>query len=81
MTANPAPALLRLPDVTRRTGLSRATIYRRIAASEFPAPRTLGPRMVAWREADVSAWIEARPEHQPGHIAPPPPKNRAPSTP
>lgn len=53
-------SFLRLPEVRRRTGLSRATIYARIAADEFPAPVSLGARAVAWIDADISAWIAAR---------------------
>jgi prophage regulatory protein len=54
------PALLRRPEVSRRTGLSRTTIYRMVQAGEFPAPRQLGSRAVAWSESEISAWIESR---------------------
>jgi prophage regulatory protein len=54
------PVLLRRPEVSRRTGLSRTTIYRLVQSGEFPAPRQLGARAVAWSEAEVSAWIETR---------------------
>lgn len=50
--------LLRLKDVTAKSGLSRSTIYRRIAAGTFPAPLALGPGTVRWRLSDVDAWIE-----------------------
>ena len=40
--------LLRLPNVMRLTGLARSTIYKLIAAGEFPAPRKLTRRAVAW---------------------------------
>ena len=55
-----APRLLRLPAVLDRVGVSRASLYRMIAAGEFPAPVQLSPRSVAWPESDVSEWIEAR---------------------
>ncbi len=48
--------LLKMADVERETSLHRATIYRRIAADDFPRPIALGPRRVAWREADIEAW-------------------------
>jgi len=54
------PALLRRPEVSRRTGLSRTTIYRMVQAGEFPSPRQLGARAVAWSESEISAWIESR---------------------
>lgn len=42
------------------TGLSCSEIYRRIAAGTFPAQVTLGPKSVAWIEAEVMAWCDAR---------------------
>jgi prophage regulatory protein len=53
-------ALLRLPEVIRRTGLSRSSIYSAIAKKEFPAPIALGARSVAWVESEVATFIEAR---------------------
>jgi prophage regulatory protein len=52
--------ILRLPEVTARTGLGRSTLYARIQAGEFPPPVSLGARAVGWPEADVAAWIDAR---------------------
>ena len=51
---------LRLPQVKESTGLSRTTIYRKIAASEFPRPIHIGVRAVAWVEADVLRWMDAQ---------------------
>ena len=65
MTDNPpntADRLLRVPDVTARTGLARSTIYDHVARGKFPRPVKLGPRVVAWRECDISRWIESLPE-------------------
>lgn len=56
----PAPAILRRPEVERRTGLGRSTIYERMARGEFPAAVSLGARAVGWRESDVNAWITGR---------------------
>tara|TARA_B110000908_G_C10212223_1_gene430831 strand:+ start:64 stop:264 length:201 start_codon:yes stop_codon:yes gene_type:complete len=49
--------ILRLPEVTSRTGLSRSSIYLRIANNEFPKPISLGGRAVGWLEQDVDEWI------------------------
>lgn len=49
---------LRLPTVKNRTGLSRSTIYLRIAEGDFPKPIPLGGRAVGWLEAEVNEWIE-----------------------
>lgn len=40
--------------------VSRSTIRRWIAAGDFPQPIKLGPRRVAWRESDVSAWLATK---------------------
>lgn len=55
-----AEKLIRRPEVETRTGLSRSTIYDWIKRGEFPKPVALGARLVAWRESDVNAWLEAR---------------------
>ena len=50
--------IVRMPSVEARTGLSRSTIYVRVAEGSFPAPVQLGARAVGWIEAEVDAWIE-----------------------
>lgn len=52
------PAYLRMNAVLRITGLSRATIYRRIACGLFPAPVHLGGRACGWLTTSLRAWIE-----------------------
>jgi prophage regulatory protein len=47
-------------EVHHRTGLSRTTIWRLERAGEFPRSVRISPGRRAWREADVSAWIEAK---------------------
>ena len=51
---------LRLPEVMARTGLSRSTIYLRVAAGCFPQPVSLGGRAVGWIEAEVDEWVRER---------------------
>ena len=53
-------AILRLPDIKSRTGLSRTEIYRRQALGKFPKSIKLGVRSVGWLETDISKWIEER---------------------
>ncbi len=55
-----SPALLRLPAVISRTGLSRPRIYAYIAAGTFPRQINLGARAVGWLESEVTAWINDR---------------------
>ena len=50
-------AILRLPVVKARTGLSRSTIYLRISEGNFPKPVSLGGRAVGWIEAEVNEWL------------------------
>lgn len=52
--------ILRLPEVKKRTGLSRSSIYLRIAAGDFPASISLGGRAVGWLEQDIDEWIVER---------------------
>lgn len=54
-------ALWRLPEVTRRTGLARSTIYDHVAQGNFPPPVRLTSSTVAWRSEEVERWIESRP--------------------
>jgi prophage regulatory protein len=49
--------LLRLPEVKATTGLSKSTIYSRIAEGTFPKQISLGPRLVVWVESDIQNWI------------------------
>ncbi len=52
--------ILRLPEVQRRTGLSRSTIYVRLDQGRFPRPVSLGARAVGWIESEVDEWIRER---------------------
>ena len=49
--------LLRLSSVKSVTGLSKSTIYARIAEGTFPKQIPLGPRLVVWVESDIQNWI------------------------
>lgn len=50
-------AILRLPAVQARTGLSRSAIYQRISEGSFPKPISLGGRAVGWIEGEISDWL------------------------
>ncbi|MBN8504691.1 MAG: AlpA family phage regulatory protein [Burkholderiales bacterium] len=65
------PLYYRLADITstgRRKGpkrqgllpISPAELWRMVSAREFPSPVKLGPRLTAWRAADVKAWADAK---------------------
>ncbi len=53
--------ILRRKQVESRTGLSRSTIYARIAEGSFPRSIDLGGgRAVGWVESEIDAWLQAR---------------------
>ncbi|MGF7149409.1 prophage regulatory protein [Sphingomonas zeicaulis] len=62
---NMSMRILRMPEVRNKTGLSRATIYRKIESGDFPPQRRLSTRCVGWREADIDAWLNDRPLSHP----------------
>lgn len=59
MTGKPNNRLLRRPQVEEMTGLSRSSIYAKIAEGTFPRPVQIGARAVAWRSSDIQAWMDS----------------------
>ncbi len=54
--------LLRLPEVIKKVGLGKTSIYGRVKSGDFPSPVKLGGgRAIAWKILDVEAWINALP--------------------
>ena len=53
-------AILRLPKVKSVTGLSRSSIYLKVAKGTFPKPISLSERAIGWLESDVNEWISER---------------------
>lgn len=55
--------IIRLPETRRRTGLSRSTIYRKMARGIFPSSVPLGENVngdvcaVGWYESEINAWV------------------------
>jgi prophage regulatory protein len=56
----PDSALIRCPLVLTLTGLSRATLHRRIKQGKFPRGVQLGENSVAWRAGDIRRWLNER---------------------
>lgn len=52
--------MLRMPDVSARTGLSASSIYRLIKDEDFPAPVRIAAKVSAWVEGEVDAWLRAK---------------------
>lgn len=49
--------IIRLRTVLDRTGLSRSTMYRKIAEGTFPAQLKISVNGAGWRESDINRWI------------------------
>ncbi|GFE73513.1 AlpA family transcriptional regulator [Novosphingobium sp. TCA1] len=50
---------LRLNVVLERTGLSRATLYRKIQSGTFPRQVRIAERCCGWRESAVTEWMNS----------------------
>ena len=53
--------LVRLPEILKLTGTTKATIYNWLRAGRFPRPLKMGPKAVGWRWTDVKAWLGSHP--------------------
>jgi prophage regulatory protein len=49
--------IIRLKTVVARTGLSRSTIYRKIADGTFPPQLRISIHGAGWRESDINRWV------------------------
>jgi len=58
--SNLSERVLRLPEVKRRTGLSRTSIYNRLASGDFPKPISLGGRSIGWLESEFTDWLQSK---------------------
>ena len=57
MTAQFPDRILRLNTVLDRTGLSRATLYRKVADGTFPKQIRIATRCMGWRESAINDWL------------------------
>jgi len=53
-------SILRLPEVIKRTGLSKSSIYAFMESGVFPQSISLGLRAVGWQDTEVNEWIKQR---------------------
>ncbi|QUT06952.1 AlpA family phage regulatory protein [Sphingobium phenoxybenzoativorans] len=49
--------LITIKEVSRRVGLGKTMIYRKIAEGTFPQQYKLSPFAARWSEAEISKWI------------------------
>ena len=53
-------SFIRLPEVQRRTGYSKAWIYRLLKEQRFPQSVKIGSRAIAFIESEIDEWIDQR---------------------
>ena len=53
-------SLIRLSEVQKRTGYSKAWIYRLLKEKRFPQSVKIGSRSIAFVESEVDEWINQR---------------------
>jgi prophage regulatory protein len=52
--------ILRLPELRRRVGLGRSSIYQLVRQGRFPPPVRLSSRTVGWIDSEVEQWLAER---------------------
>ncbi|MBU0825423.1 MAG: AlpA family transcriptional regulator [Alphaproteobacteria bacterium] len=57
MTGQQPDRILRMKTVLVRTGLSKSTLYRRIAEGTFPSQIKIGEQSTGWYESEVNRWV------------------------
>lgn len=55
-----AQSLIRLTEVQRRTGYSKAWIYRLMSQGKFPTSVKIGTRAIAFVESEIDEWVNER---------------------
>lgn len=55
--------IISVDEVSKKTTLSRSSVYAYAASGKFPASVRLGDRQVGWVEAEVDAWLQERVEN------------------
>jgi len=57
MTEQP-DRILRIKEVLTRTGLTRSTLYRKLARGGFPKQIAISERCIGWRESAIIRWMK-----------------------
>ena len=60
-TPTPPRRLLRPPEVCKRYGTSRTTLWRNVRAGTFPVPVQSGPNSIGWWSDELDAHDETLP--------------------
>jgi prophage regulatory protein len=59
-------SILRIRAVMQRTGLTRPTLYRKVADGTFPRQIRISTNCVGWREGEIDAWLRSPMRYQSG---------------
>lgn len=59
-----AEKIIRLQTVLARTGLSRSTLYRKIAEGTFPRQVKISVHGAGWHESAIARWIADPPGYR-----------------
>ena len=59
--------LLRIHEVTERTGLSRSSIYKQMQLKNFPNGVKITRRSIAWSSQEIDLWVSQRIAQRGGH--------------
>ncbi|HEO9143609.1 TPA: AlpA family transcriptional regulator [Enterobacter asburiae] len=62
-------SLIRLSEVQRRTGYSKAWLYRLMSQGKFPSSVKIGSRAIAFVEREIDDWINQRIEESRKEVA------------
>ena len=62
---NQTDRMLRRREVLVRLGIGNSSLYAFMERGEFPRPRRIGPRLVAWPESEVDTYIANLPVADP----------------
>jgi prophage regulatory protein len=60
MATEQTTVILRLPELRKRIGLGRSSIYALVKQGSFPRPIPLSRRAVGWLQSDIEQWIAER---------------------
>ncbi|MEP8949883.1 AlpA family transcriptional regulator [Enterobacter asburiae] len=62
-------SLIRFAEVQKRTGYSKAWLYRLMSEKRFPAVIKIGSRSIAFIESEIDEWINQRIAESRGEVA------------
>lgn len=62
-------SLIRFAEVQKRTGYSKAWLYRLMSEQRFPTAIKIGSRSIAFIESEIDEWINKRITDSRGEVA------------